>query len=265
MATLASAPTASTASLNERGRSAAAAPARPPAWPPSAPPARAFLPASSAAPSASSDAASMARKQSLAVASNELVSKPLPARVSRLAGVPIAAAAHSTPSTSIIARLAPIWTTESTYRSLCTSTVRLIGPPSLRNGVPMSLPAQRAARAPLALRAHSCLPLPARRVGDRPHPHDPRAGTAFEFRHRPFQRGVDERRGGDDGDVATVAQEAHSGPHLGTHAARRELALGQVGLGVVDRHLQHRPLLRRAVVEQHGLDARDQHEGLRSE
>ena len=39
--------------------------------------------------------------------------------------MPMAAAAHSTPSTSIIARLADIWTTESTYRSFCTTTLRL--------------------------------------------------------------------------------------------------------------------------------------------
>ena len=75
---------------------------------------------------ASSSAASMARKQSLAVASKDPVSNPRPASVSRLAGVPMAAAAHSTPSTSIIARLADIWTTESTYRSFCTTTRRLI-------------------------------------------------------------------------------------------------------------------------------------------
>jgi len=53
-------------------------------------------------------------KQSLAVASTRSRQNPRAASVSRLAGVPMAAAAHSTPSTSDIARLADIWTTEST-------------------------------------------------------------------------------------------------------------------------------------------------------
>jgi hypothetical protein len=71
--------------------------------------------ASCAAATASSERARTARNRSFAPAEvTSDSSKPSCARVSRLAGVAIAAAAHSTPSTWRMARVPESWTTEST-------------------------------------------------------------------------------------------------------------------------------------------------------